>query len=187
MPASQANGSAIGWSAGIGAAIGTFFLPVAGTIIGAGLGVWLGSVLSQTNPDYAAAFTERAKACWASDAGEILTIVQKQFDARLNHLKRQLVSELESTKAATDYADRSIITRESEIQESPSQGRYWMFDDEINTWVERETGDRTDAVVTYDVDNAKGWSLDAELRQRELLDTAFQECEQKLSQFERKE
>jgi hypothetical protein len=82
----------------IGAVIGGIFgMPEAGTLVGASVGAWLGNLLGK-QPDYVAAYCQQARVRWFDDTRDVLAVLQGQYDARVQLLKRQLENRREAVK-----------------------------------------------------------------------------------------
>ncbi|MCS6977686.1 MAG: dynamin family protein [Gemmatales bacterium] len=83
------SGEAYGLGAGIGATIGTFIAPGVGTLLGAGLGAWMTYLIGTKEPDYAAAYSDKAREHWDSDSQTVINILQQQYDARIQELNQE--------------------------------------------------------------------------------------------------
>jgi Dynamin family/Glycine zipper len=160
QPDSEKTDVAMGVGAGVGAAIGTLILPVIGTGIGAGVGAWLGNAWSKHEGDPVAAFSKRAKDFWASDARDVERITMRQFSARLDDLEAQLTRRLRLLTPPKKVESSRRPTRAGE------SGEDWQLDEATGVFVVRE--------------RKVSGPLADELDQRERLDNALSECEQRL-------
>ena len=97
----------------IGAVIGGIFgMPEAGTLVGASVGAWLGNLLGQKQPDYVAAYCQQARVRWFDDTRDVLAVLQGQYDARVQLLKRQLENRLEAVKTqplSIEFRERECL------------------------------------------------------------------------------
>jgi hypothetical protein len=97
----QVGDEAIGIGAGVGALLGTFFvpIPVLGTAVGVAVGAMFGkvfaNVIGSIEPDYVAAYSAKAREKWTENARDVLNALNGQFDVRLGQMRRQAEEELE--------------------------------------------------------------------------------------------
>jgi tRNA U34 5-carboxymethylaminomethyl modifying GTPase MnmE/TrmE len=101
LPLLNASPQAIGLGVGIGAAAGTFLIPIpgVGTAAGAFVGGWLANLFGSTEPDYVTAYTAQVRPKWGEQSCEVLAALQGQLDARLNELQQQIDKRLQQVQA----------------------------------------------------------------------------------------
>jgi hypothetical protein len=101
----------------VGDAIGTFVLPLpfVGETIGNTVLHWLRRYLSFKAQTYCDMAVEQARTRWNADAGQVMAILQAQYDARSTELRRELLEKLALAEvpfaAATEALQREELSR----------------------------------------------------------------------------
>jgi hypothetical protein len=107
LPTKGASDGTVGWGVGIGATVGTFMLPGVGTVVGGVVGGFLANFFGEEQPDYVAAYSEKARERWAIDALSVMGLLQSEFEARVREIRWQMEQRLELARPQATPAELS--------------------------------------------------------------------------------
>ncbi len=99
--------------AGVGAALGTIFLPIpllgtaVGGVVGAVFGKVFANVVGSIEKDCVVAYSAKAREKWAENTRDVLAALHGQFDVRLVEMRREAEEELEQLACVSGSGEQA--------------------------------------------------------------------------------